>query len=273
MMKRKTILIIAVLAALITAVSVSAFFIVQIITDEKSAAPTETAPPTVTAPSTEVSVATPSEATVETTKAPVTVPSDLTELLARCEKTIADLENAECRQLITVDSSGSTAQICFYSLSDDAWEKNDALSCNGYVGANGVTDNMHEGSYASPKGLYSVSDAFYINEPPDTGLSIFRITNDTYWVDDPDSAYYNRRVEGTANMDWNSAEHMIDATTAYEYGFVIDYNTEAVYNAGSAIFFHVSYNPTAGCVGTDREMVLQYLSKLDAYKHPYIIIV
>ena len=57
------------------------------------------------------------------------------------------------------------------------------------------------------------------------------------------------------------------------FGFVIDYNTEAVYNAGSAIFFHVSYNPTAGCVGTDREMVLQYLSKLDAYKHPYIIIV
>ena len=273
MMKRKTILIIAFSAILITAVLVSAFFILRNITDEKTIAQTEPAPSTVTLPSTQVAVATPSEAIVETTKPPVAFPSDLKELLSRCEKTTADLEKAECRQLITVDASGSTAQIDFYSLVDNVWEKNDALSCDGYVGANGVTDDMHEGSYASPRGLYSVRDAFYINEPPVTGLSLFQITEDTYWVDDPDSVYYNQHIEGTENKDWNSAEHMIDATIAYEYGFVIDYNTEAVYNAGSAIFFHVSYNPTAGCVGTDREMVLKYLAKLDAKMQPYILIV
>ena len=273
MMKRKTILIIAVSATLITAVSISAFFIVWNLSDERSVALTEPAPSTITAPSMEVRVATTLEATAETTKPPVTVPSELTELLSRCKKKAIDLANSKCQQLITVDASGSTAQIDFYSLSDNAWKKNEALSCNGYVGANGVTDDMHEGSYASPKGLYSVSNAFYINDPPATGLSTFRITNDTYWVDDPDSAYYNRHIEGTANMDWNSAEYMIDATTAYEYGFVIDYNTEAVYNAGSAIFFHISHTPTAGCIGTDKEMVLKYLAKLDSDKHPYILIV
>ena len=85
--------------------------------------------------------------------------------------------------------------------------------------------------------------------------------------------YYNKRVEGTADKDWNSAEHMIDYSAAYEYGFVIDYNPDAVYNAGSAIFFHISYSSTAGCVGTDKNMVLQYLAKLDSTKNPYILIV
>ncbi len=66
---------------------------------------------------------------------------------------------------------------------------------------------------------------------------------------------------------------MIDYTTAYEYGFVIAYNPDAVYNAGSAILFHVSYSSTAGCVGTDKGMVLQYLAKLDSIKNPYILIV
>lgn len=110
---------------------------------------------------------------------------------------------------------------------------------SGYVGANGVTEDMHEGGYATPKGIYSISDAFYIYEAPVTELSSFQITNDSYWVDDPNSVYYNQHIEGLENKDWESAEHMIDYTTAYEYGCVIDYNTDAVYNAGSAIFFHV----------------------------------
>lgn len=66
---------------------------------------------------------------------------------------------------------------------------------------------------------------------------------------------------------------MIDYLEKYEYGFVIDYNMEAVYNAGSAIFFHVSNNPTAGCVGTNRTMVLKYLQALKAPENPYIVIV
>jgi L,D-peptidoglycan transpeptidase YkuD (ErfK/YbiS/YcfS/YnhG family) len=47
----------------------------------------------------------------------------------------------------------------------------------------------------------------------------------------------------------------------------------AVYNAGSAIFFHISYTPTAGCIGTDRDSVLKYLSKLQSSSNPYILIV
>lgn len=66
---------------------------------------------------------------------------------------------------------------------------------------------------------------------------------------------------------------MIEHPVEYEYGCVVNYNTNAVYNAGSAIFFHVSNKPTAGCIGTSKEFVLKYLSKLNSSSNPYILIV
>ncbi len=228
----------------------------QISAQVSSIAPTKAQPPT-TPP----------------TQATVSAPQTLQTLLTLNGNTVEDLSKLSCKQLVTVSSSGSTAKIDFYRLENNTWVVDDSLSCYGYVGANGVTTDMHEGGYATPKGLYSIGEAFYIYEAPTTSLPTFEITNDTYWVDDPDSVYYNKRIEGTANKDWNSAEHMIDYTTSYEYGFVINYNLEAKYNAGSAIFFHVSYDSTAGCVGTDKSFVLSYLANLDAQQSPYILIV
>lgn len=206
------------------------------------------------------------------TESVIQAPDNMVGLLAQNDNNLNSLSEIGCKQFLTVSSNGSSAHIDFYELKENEWVLDEALSCDGFVGANGVTSDMHEGGYASPKGLYPVGDAFYIYNKPETRLSTFEVTNDTYWVDDPDSKYYNKRVEGTSDKDWNSAEHMIDYAAAYEYGFVIDYNPEAVYNAGSAIFFHISYSSTAGCVGTDKDMVLQYLAKLDSTKNPYILI-
>lgn len=209
----------------------------------------------------------------EQTEAELTAPESLKNILAMNGMDVSTLSAYGCGQLVTVSSSGSSAQIGFYTMDNNQWKEDESLSCYGYVGRNGVTYDMHEGGLATPFGLYSISEAFYINDAPATGLPAFQITSDTYWVDDPDSKYYNRKVEGTSDKDWDSAEHMIDVSVGYEYGFVIDYNTAAEYNKGSAIFFHVSSGPTAGCVGTDRSSVLAYLAKLDASKNPYIIIV
>ena len=151
-------------------------------------------------------------------------------------------------------------------------QRQELLSCGGYVGKNGAVDEKREGDKSTPRGLYSIEQAFYFAEAPVTGLPTFQITKDTYWVDDPESKYYNKRVEGTENQDWTSAEHMYRYSKSYEYGFVVGYNVEAVPYAGSAIFFHVSDHPTAGCIATDREFVLQYLAVLDETKNPYILI-
>ncbi len=211
-------------------------------------------------------------ATKPETKPESDVPDGLTELLRRNNLDVQQLAELECTQLITVSSSGNTARFCFYTLENGKWKIHDGLTCNGYVGRRGVTSSKREGDGCTPVGLYSISDAFYINQAPQTGLDMFEITKDTYWVDDPNSKYYNKRVEGTENKDWNSAEHMINYYPAYEYGFVIDYNVECVYNAGSAIFFHVTSTGTSGCVGTGRQMVINYLALLDKDCNPHILI-
>lgn len=202
----------------------------------------------------------------------LTAPDEMETLLRQGGASLQQLSDYGCTQLMTVSSSGSSAEIRFFVCENNTWTADEELTCSGFVGRNGVTVDMHEGGNATPFGLYHIGDAFYINDQPATGLNSFQITSDTYWVDDPDSSHYNRRVEGTAEKDWDSAEHMIDID-GYCYGFVIDYNTAAEYNKGSAIFFHISSAPTAGCVGTDESSVLAYLSRLNASSNPFILIV
>lgn len=86
------------------------------------------------------------------TKAIISAPDELEHLLAENGNTAEQIAAIGCRQLITVESSGSNALISFYRLSDNEWIKDERLSCSGYVGANGVTEDMHEGGYATPKG-------------------------------------------------------------------------------------------------------------------------
>ena len=200
------------------------------------------------------------------------IPESLGECLQESGTDIDALTARDCRQLVTVSVTDTRAQICFYTLEGNAWKYQETLTCSGFVGKRGAVDDKREGDLATPKGLYSIGDAFYRKEAPQTGLYTFPITPDTYWVDDPDSIYYNKRIEGLDSKDWKSAERMQDYTTAYEYGFVVDYNVEAVPGAGSAIFFHVGYAETAGCIATEREFVLDYLAALDKSCNPYILI-
>jgi L,D-peptidoglycan transpeptidase YkuD (ErfK/YbiS/YcfS/YnhG family) len=141
------------------------------------------------------------------------------------------------------------------------------------AGAGGIDIKEREGDKITPAGLFGISDAFYISDKPETGLNTFKISGDTYWVDDPKSEFYNTRVEGTENKDWSSAEHMSAYASSYKYGFVIDYNTERAPGLGSAIFFHVGGGETNGCVAVSEEVCLRYLKALDEKKNPRILLV
>lgn len=200
------------------------------------------------------------------------VPAELQHVLTRGGVTTQKLNDIGCHQLVTVSSNGTHAEICFYTRENDAWTGEASMTCSGYVGDNGVSTDISEHCHATPKGLYPVGDAFYIGSKPDTGLDSFEITDDTYWVTDPDSDYYNQRVVGTDNKDWESAEQMIKYED-YKRGFVVDFNTECIYNAGSAIFFRIGSKPTAGGIALSQDNVENYLSHLDSSQNPYIIIV
>lgn len=226
-----------------------------------------------TAPPEKAGEVQPTEVTTEPPTQPViTAPAALSAKLEACGTCLEELALLSCKQLVTVDADGSTAQIDLYILENNQWLRQEALSCSGYVGQRGTKEQKTEGDMATPKGLFPVGQGFYIDEAPQTGLQLFQITADTYWVDDPASRYYNKRIEGTENKDWMSAERMHAYDTAYEYGFVIDYNLEAIPYAGSAIFFHVGSRPTFGCVATQKSFVLQYLAILNETENPYILI-
>lgn len=184
-----------------------------------------------------------------------------------------DLEKLGCRQLIIVSGEGTEADVSMYKKGIDGKWSDQGLYTRGFIGRNGMSDNVTEGSLKTPIGLFEVGDAFYIDDKPETGLNSFRITEGTYWINDPGSLYYNKRMTGTDKMDWKSAEDMYRIYPAYKYGFVIEYNTkEVIPGKGSAIFFHIDFGPTAGCVGVSEEMMVRYLKYLDRSENPYILL-
>lgn len=199
-------------------------------------------------------------------------PALLTSWLSSQGLTYEDLSAQGCEQLVVVSSQAEDHQVHFFERSDGQWRENTRMTAECCVGKNGITSTKREGDGCTPRGLYAIGEAFYTDVLPETGLSSFRITQDTYWVDDPDSRYYNQRVEGTEHRDWNSAERMIEYEV-YRYGFVIGFNPQAIYNGGSAIFFHVGLRPTLGCVAADENVVLMYLAALHQDRHPMILIV
>ena len=200
------------------------------------------------------------------------IPQELHTLLSMGNCNSDTLDAVNTNQLIVVNSGGTTANISFYEKTNEKWAKDENLTCTGFVGSEGTVTYMSEQVSGTPKGFYSIGSAFYQYNAPYTGLNTFKITNDTYWIDDPDSKFYNQRVEGVAYKDWKSAEHMMSIPN-YKYGFVINYNTPAEYNKGSAIFFHIGSNPTNGCVAASENMVLAYLAKLNVGENPYILII
>ncbi len=244
-------------------------------TTKKTSAPTS---PSTTVPTdAETSPLVPTEAE---TVPPETDDQNLVDFLNNTDYSFQTLDDVDCQQVITVSSHDTNlATVSLFEKNENGLWKNSGLDTDGFVGSNGVSAESYEGSYQTPYGMYSVGEAFYIDDKPSTGLDIFRVTDKTYWVDDPQSDYYNQKVEGFVINGWNSAEHMIEYYPDYRYGFVINFNmgenkvSDNGVGKGSAIFFHISYSPTAGCVGVSEDMMVAYLNTLDKTKNPYIIIV
>lgn len=244
--------------------------------------PTATATPKVTA--TPTATSTPAKASMpKATKSPTPSPSPspvptetpgqpalLVKMAARQGK---DLEQMDCEQLVLVVASGSRCKLYAYEKGNNGiW--NQVLVTNGYVGEDGVTDNMSERVKKTPMGVYALGFAFGHDANPTTNYPYRKITPDSYWVDDPDSQYYNQWVNGTADKDWDSAEFLWNIKTEYALAVLIEYNygNATVPGKGSAIFLHVGNKPTAGCIAIPKSDLKQLLGWLDEAKAPHIII-
>lgn len=177
----------------------------------------------------------------------------------------------DSQQLITVESNGTACQVKLFEINNGQWEN--VLISSGVVGKNGVSAKSREGDYCTPEGMYSLGFAFGTEAVDDISVEYRQINENCYWIDDPESPYYNQWVESN-EINWNSAEHLSEYRQAYKYAVVINYNmTPTVKGKGSAIFLHCMTGAyTAGCVGIPEEDMIYVLHWLDREKTPVILI-
>ena len=158
-----------------------------------------------------------------------------------------------------------------FEKGDGLWDC--ILDTYGCVGKNGVSDKSVEGDLCTPRGVFSLGFAFGTQPMDDLSIEYRQISENCYWVDDPDSRMYNQWIE-TTDISWKSAEHLIDYPQAYKYSVVIDYNMYPVVpGKGSAIFLHcMTGSYTAGCVAIPEKDMQNVLYSLDTECRPIIII-
>lgn len=225
---------------------------------------TTTASTSVTTTTTATTVSTTME-TVTTTP----VCAELATILENNGYPLSDL--GDSKQLIAVVSSGCFAVVYGFSAGEQGWQM-DFVS-NGCVGTNGVSANSREGISCTPKGLFSLGFAFGTDPLTDLSIPYRQLNENCYWVDDPASPVYNQWQE-TTEINWNSAEHLIDYASSYHYAVVVNYNCDPVVpGAGSAIFLHCTAgaSSTAGCIAVPDSQMWDILHWLKEEDFPLIL--
>ena len=123
-----------------------------------------------------------------------------------------------------------------------------------------------EGDQRSPTGFFRLGQLFCYDKVVNTRMPYIQTTSEDKWIDDPNSADYNRYIRGETMA--NSYENLKIRSDEYKYCMVINYNMNPVVKGmGSAIFLHLSDgekpNASAGCVVVtqkDMEWLLKWMN-------------
>ena len=189
------------------------------------------------------------------------------------------LENIlpETRQVILVQEKSSVnaqGQLTAWEYKQ-AWQK--VLGpIDVTLGRNGVAEEnqKREGDGRTPSGIFELRRAFGYLPSVETELAYTQVQENDFWIDDPESAYYNQWVKEAGSA--KSFECLKREDDLYKYTIIVEYNTSPVIAGhGSAIFFHIwrgPDKPTAGCIAMEEKNILKLLNWLDQNKNPAIYI-
>ncbi len=99
----------------------------------------------------------------------------------------------ETAQVVDVRAEGSYATVSAWQRSGNRWTVA-FTTTRARVGANGVVDggSREQGTSTTPSGTYPLTRAFGVGADPGTALPYRQVTADDWWVEDPDSRYYNQ---------------------------------------------------------------------------------
>lgn len=178
------------------------------------------------------------------------------------------------RQIVAVTNrswSSSYATFQAFSKGSDGKWRTAFGPWTARVGRNGFGSPKREGDGQSPVGSFAVPSMFGVRSSPGVRMPWLKVDGYDVWVDDPNSAYYNRHMRKPAYGRWRSAESLYQPTP-YAYAAFIGYNLARTPGYGSAIFFHVTTGgATAGCVALPQSQVVSVLRWLDPAKNPRFV--
>ena len=189
-------------------------------------------------------------------------------------------------QKILVEATGSNATLTLWTYRDGQWEKD--LRTTAAIGANGLTTDKTEGDHKTPEGTFPICFAFSTKEK-NTMLYSKIIKEDSVWVCDPESIYYNTlQSKNNPQKDWadkGGAENMYvkfskgSSNACICFGFNGD--GESAYSAtpyaGSALFIdgvgeNGNMNSGYGDIKISGKDMTKLLSYLCANDNPVITI-
>lgn len=153
----------------------------------------------------------------------------------------------ETYQKIFVEASGSSAQLRLMTYREGEWVQE--LSTTAAIGSNGITYNKTEGDHMTPAGTFPLAFVFS-DIAQDTKMPFVRIDDNSVWVCDPNSSFYNTlQSKHNPLRDWSdnkgSTEKMYvkfskkSSSACIYFEFNGDGQTQYSaenYNGGSALF-------------------------------------
>ena len=181
-------------------------------------------------------------------------------------------------QLIVVHALETPACELFgYQKTDEGWVLLENLTAvPGVIGKNGIAQITWEGEKTTPIGYFALGPAYGKESYQETGLDYIQIQKEDYFVDDPDSKYYNKLYKTEMHdKDWKTAEDMYELLNYYYYCIYIQHNVDPIIpGQGSAIFIHVRDGDayTSGCVGLEEDIMIALFRWLKKDEQPHILI-
>lgn len=150
-------------------------------------------------------------------------------------------------QKIFVEATGSSAHLTLITYREGEWVEE--LSTTAAIGSNGITYNKTEGDHMTPAGTFSLGFVFS-DSAQDTKMPFVKIDENSVWVCDPNSSFYNTlQSKNNPARDWSDSKGNVEkmnvkfskksSSACIYFEFNGDGQTQYSaenYNGGSALF-------------------------------------
>ncbi len=186
---------------------------------------------------------------------------------------------SNCQQAVFVDTASS--KLILYNKNGDTW--NPILTASAKFGRKGTTTLKKEGDGKTPLGVFDIGFYFGLKDCS-SSIRFFKVDENTIWIDDSNSYYYNTISEEEVGGDWDSYEKLYDSyfkNNIFNYCIYFESNGDGI-NGGSAnadegslitiCGKNTTLTSTSGCIDISGKNMEKLLKSLDISLNPVVVI-